>query len=194
MGSRGSGGRQAPRKPDIRGSSRTFRQGRSDRGESRSFRGLGLVQGSPKGWNIPRKALAGLLGSYLAALGQPRAQVTLLLCTARESKELNRSFRKRDKATDVLSFPSLDRRPPKAFQGYLGDLALCLDYAWKNKGRFAPDFGAECAFLVLHGLLHLNGKHHDTAAQERSLWALSRRLHPLHLPWAKALKRLKPKA
>jgi ssRNA-specific RNase YbeY (16S rRNA maturation enzyme) len=45
---------------------------------------------------------------------------------------------------------------------------------------------------VLHGLLHLSGRHHDTPAQERALWRLSARLHPASVPFRSELGRLAP--
>jgi probable rRNA maturation factor len=114
------------------------------------------------------------------------------LVDGRESRALNRRFRGKDKATDVLSFPSVEGRVPRAFSGYLGDLALCLPYAWRKRERFDPDFGGEAAFLLLHGLLHLHGQHHDTPTQEAAMWRLQRRWHPLWRAHAAALRRLAP--
>jgi probable rRNA maturation factor len=130
--------------------------------------------------------------AYLSALGLGKAGVTLRLVDGRESRGLNRRFRRRDRATDVLSFPASDGAPRRGFSGYLGDLALCPPYAWRKRGRFDPDFGGEAAYLVLHGLLHLSGRHHDTSADERALWRLSARLHPLGGAWFADLRRLAP--
>jgi probable rRNA maturation factor len=136
--------------------------------------------------------LRGLLGAYLDALGMAGASLTLSLVGAAECRELNRRFRNKDRCTDVLSFPSGEGLRKAGFDGYLGDLALCPSYAWRKRGRFDPDFGGETAFLALHGLLHLCGRHHDTPAAERALWARSLRLHRLSPPWHPALGRLGP--
>ncbi len=123
--------------------------------------------------------LARLLTDYLRALGLPRAGVCLRKVSERESRSLNARFRGVDAATDILSFPALPGRPPRGFQGYLGDLAFCPAYAWKRRGRIDPDHAVEAAFLLLHGLLHLSGRHHDTPAQEKAHWTLCKRLNPL---------------
>jgi probable rRNA maturation factor len=136
--------------------------------------------------------MAGLLGVYLAALGLPKADVALKLCGEAGIRRLNAGFRSLDLATDVLSFPALDGRPKRGFQGHLGDLAFCPAYAWAKRGRFHADFGAECAFLLLHGLLHLCGQHHDSPAQEKKMWAMARALHPLGRRYFPALKTLAP--
>jgi probable rRNA maturation factor len=150
------------------------------------------VLGRAPGHGAPKAALRRLLGLYLAGLGLPAAQVTLKLVADGASRRLNRRWRGIDASTDVLSFPGLDGAPPRGFDGHLGDLALCLPYAWRKRRRFAPRFGAECAFLILHGLLHLCGRHHDSPAQERRMWQLSRRLHPLGAELFGALDRLAP--
>ncbi|MFI5355475.1 MAG: rRNA maturation RNase YbeY [Desulfobaccales bacterium] len=149
--------------------------------------------GRVAGHGAPLKALQKLLGAYLLGLGQGKAQVALRLVSPEECRRLNRDYRGQDKATDILSFPGHEGRAPQGMEGHIGDLALCLPYAWKKRGRFDPDFGAECAFLLLHGLLHLNGQHHDSPAQEQVMWRLSRRLHPLGKAHFKALRALGPR-
>jgi probable rRNA maturation factor len=150
------------------------------------------VLGAVARWRVPRAGLRAVLQAYLKALGMPKAGVTLQMVGDGDSRELNRRFRRKDKATDVLSFPALEGRVPKGYAGYLGDLAIDLPYAWQHRGRFDPDFGAEVCFLALHGLLHLSGQHHDNAAQERAMWRLSRRHHPLCRPHLAALRILRP--
>lgn len=159
--------------------------------ESRPFSGVD-VSGRPQGWRVPSKPLSALLGAYLKGLGLPRAQLCLRLVGDAESRRLNRRFRGIDAATDILSFPALAGRPPRDFDGYLGDLALALPYSWAKRGRFAPAFGGEAAFLILHGLLHLCGQHHDSPVQDARMWRTAKRLHPLHQPFLKDLAALRP--
>jgi probable rRNA maturation factor len=123
-------------------------------------------------------AFEGLIAHDLKSLGFPRASVSLRLCGDAESRRLNRAYRRQDKPTDILSFPAMEAAPSKGFRGHLGDLALNLDYAWRRRGRFSKDFDQELAFLVLHGLLHLIGVHHDTRRDEARMHALMRRHFP----------------
>lgn len=179
--------------PKTNDSSRRLRPKRAGAEESRRFQPSSevAVTGGVKGWRVPRNALRALLSAYLKGLGMPKAGVTLQLVDEEGCRELNRRFRGKDQPTDVLSFPALDGRVPQGFAGYLGDLALCLPYAWKKRARFDPDFGGEAAFLLLHGLLHLSGQHHDNASQERAMWRLSKLHHPLHRPYLAALRGLR---
>ncbi len=95
-----------------------------------------------------------------------------------EMRGLNRSWRGKDKPTDVLSFPSGASDP--AGRRHIGDIALCYDVAARQarQRRHAPE--REAALLALHGLIHLLGYDHETDGGEME--ALERRLRPLVLP------------
>ena len=129
----------------------------------------------------PVKALA---RHYLKRLKRPRGSLSILLCKDAQSRRLNRRFRGKDRPTDVLSFPAF-QKPLKA--GPLGDLALNLPYIRRKAPRFADDARGDFALLLLHGILHLLGYHHDNARAEAALWRLKARHFP---PPARLLKGL----
>jgi probable rRNA maturation factor len=85
-------------------------------------------------------------------------EVDVLLTSDSEIKTLNRQFRKKNKATDVLSFPA----PEEIFDQHAGDLAISLDTAAKQAASFGHSLGDEVRVLMLHGLLHLAGMDHET--------------------------------
>ena len=96
-------------------------------------------------------------------------QVDVLLTDDKTVKRLNRDFRGKNKATDVLSFPAGDFA-----EGMVGDLAVSLDTAAKQAKRFGLTLEDEIKTLLLHGLLHLAGYDHETdngemAAEETRL-------------------------
>jgi probable rRNA maturation factor len=75
-----------------------------------------------------------------------------------ELRRLNREFRGRDYATDVLSFPaSAEMRRAR-----LGDIAVSLARARAQARAFGHTVEREIAILILHGLLHLAGMDHET--------------------------------
>ncbi|MDE1176510.1 MAG: rRNA maturation RNase YbeY [Edaphobacter sp.] len=97
-------------------------------------------------------------------------EVDVLLTGDAGIKTLNRQFRKKNKATDVLSFPT----PEEIFQLHAGDLAISLDTAAKQAASFGHSLGDEIRVLMLHGLLHLAGMDHEVdngemAAREAEL-------------------------
>ncbi len=124
----------------------------------------------------PREGLLRFVRAVLKELGMPGASLGLLLCGDRSSKSLNRRFRGQDRPTDILSFPALPGRPPRGFDGYLGDLALNWPYVERKFPRFAGSLEAEAGFLLIHGILHLSGLHHDDASQEKRMWLLQNRI------------------
>ena len=87
--------------------------------------------------------------------------ISILLTGNNDIKFLNKKFRKKNKTTDVLSFPSYDQNIMKAKLKsqkdlYLGDIALNLYKINKGKNKFKSEFDK----LWVHGLVHLMGYKH----------------------------------
>ena len=95
------------------------------------------------------------------------ASLTLRVTGDRELRRLNREFLGEDHATDVLSFPA-------GSGAYLGDIALSWPMVVRQAGSFGHPVDVEAALLGVHGLLHLLGWDHRTAAAEREMWRLTR--------------------
>jgi probable rRNA maturation factor len=88
-----------------------------------------------------------------------RGQVSVLLTTDKAIRRLNRQFRGKDKATDVLSFPA-----DSTFAGaekIAGDLAISVPTARKQAATQGHALTCELKVLLLHGLLHLAGYDHE---------------------------------
>lgn len=88
-----------------------------------------------------------------------RGTVNVLLTGSAELRALNRQFRNKDKATDVLSFSSIElgRKPARV----AGELAISLDIARENANHLGHSIAEEVKILVLHGILHLAGFDHE---------------------------------
>lgn len=87
-----------------------------------------------------------------------QGEVSLLLTGNYQMRILNRSFRGKDKPTDVISFPAIDVVRSK----FAGDLAISVDIAAANARRLGHSMEDELRVLILHGLLHLAGHDHET--------------------------------
>ena len=94
--------------------------------------------------------LAGLVG-----------EVGVLLTSDEELKRLNKAFRGKNKATDVLSFPAAEEA-----DGIAGDVAVSLDTAARQAAEHGHALRDEVRILLLHGLLHLAGEDHETDSGE----------------------------
>ena len=91
------------------------------------------------------------------------ARVTVRFVGAREGRALNARYRKRDYATNVLTFV-YDAATPLA-----GDLVLCVPVLRREARAQGKSFRAHCAHLVIHGMLHLQGYDHERAADARRM-------------------------
>jgi probable rRNA maturation factor len=104
------------------------------------------------------------LAAWLRRIAPPRARgaVTIVLVSDPRMRALNRTYRGKDYATDVLSFPQRAPSPqPLAPSGFLGDIVIARGVA-KRQARAAghPELD-ELRVLALHGLLHLLGYDHE---------------------------------
>jgi probable rRNA maturation factor len=87
-----------------------------------------------------------------------KAKVTVMLTSSTEMKSLNRRFRGKDKATDVLSFPA----GPEAAKELAGEIAISAEIASQSARDLGHSSSEEVKILVLHGILHLRGYDHET--------------------------------
>jgi len=81
-----------------------------------------------------------------------QGEVDILIASNKRLRDLNRRFRRKNKPTDVLSFP----RPSG------GDIAISAQIALDNARRYGHSLATELKILVLHGLLHLAGYDHES--------------------------------
>jgi probable rRNA maturation factor len=91
-------------------------------------------------------------------------EVQVLLADDRTLRRLNRRFRGKDRATDVLSFPAAATTVFFGEPGgaeLAGDLAISLETAARQAARFGHSLRDEVRVLLLHGLLHLTGFDHE---------------------------------
>ena len=87
-----------------------------------------------------------------------KGAVDVLVTSSSEMKSLNRRFRGKDKATDVLSFPTAADHAQREFAG---EIAISAEIAAQNARDLGHSAGEEVKILVLHGLLHLRGYDHE---------------------------------
>jgi len=91
--------------------------------------------------------------------------VNVRLCDAQEMRASNASFRRKDYATDVLSFPAVPGFSDTVSRGRmlysLGDLLVCLPVCEKQARARRVDVARELESLVIHGLVHLKGLDHE---------------------------------
>jgi probable rRNA maturation factor len=129
-------------------------------------------EATPRDVRLPS---ARTLSRFLAAAQQAlrlQGQVTVLLTTDAAIRKLNKQFRGKNTATDVLSFPASG----VGSEGVAGDLAISVTTALGQAAGQGHSLATEIKVLVLHGLLHLAGYDHEVdngrmARRERLLRA-----------------------
>ena len=109
-------------------------------------------------------ALAGVAREAFAMEGCRAGEVSIVLARDPELRELNRRWRKIDRATDVLSFPYAYER-----MRIDGDLIISLDRLAAQAKRYRVTPGKELMRLVVHGALHLCGHDHHRVAERREM-------------------------
>ena len=88
-----------------------------------------------------------------------KLRLTILLSNNRNIKKLNKKFRNKDKATDVLSFPSEKKINIKK-SPYIGDIVISYEFMNKPKTLSALEFKKKVTKVFIHGFLHLLGYDH----------------------------------
>lgn len=104
-------------------------------------------------------------------------ELSVVLCDSAAIRRINRRWRGKDKATDVLSFPQqaiIAGKPPQA--GPLGDIIIALPVARRAARELGLEFADHFSHLLLHGLLHLLGYDHVRERDARVMESLERRM------------------
>lgn len=82
--------------------------------------------------------------------------ISIVLVGALEIRKLNKKYRRKDKATDVLSFN----------YGDSGEVVLCPEVIKENAEKFGNTFKKEIIRILIHGMLHLAGYDHEKSTKE----------------------------
>jgi probable rRNA maturation factor len=114
--------------------------------------------------------VAGWAAACLRAAGRGKGTLSVLLCGDGRMRTLNRVWRKQDRPTDVLSFPSGETGP----SAFAGDVAIDVPYAKRQARKLGHSLEREVQVLLAHGVLHLLGHDHET--DDGAMFALQRTL------------------
>jgi len=113
-----------------------------------------------------RAALAGRRRPASAG-SRPANRLGIRVVGPAESRRLNRSYRGKDKPTNVLSFPASAEE--RALCGSLGDLVICASVVATEAREQRKERPAHWAHMVVHGVLHLHGFDHEQPRAARAM-------------------------
>lgn len=106
-----------------------------------------------------------------ALVGRRRdAELTIRIVEAAESQALNRRYRRRDRPTNVLSFPA--ELPEELGLPLLGDVVICREVVEAEAAEQGKPVDAHWAHMVVHGVLHLLGYDHESGDDALKMEAL----------------------
>lgn len=124
-----------------------------------------------------RRQVAARIRRALRTLDRAGSSVTLVFTDDVEIRELNRRYRKHDRATDVLSFHLQElegEADPLGRDIALGDIVISVETAKRRGGK--RRLQSELERLAIHGLCHLFGHDHKRKGEAAVMFALERRL------------------
>ena len=144
-----------------------------------------------RAFTVDERRIAKIVQTCLVGLGVEGRDVSINLVNSAEIRLLNRTYRAKDKPTDVLSFPQDEFDPPLMPQHQrmrsrltkaarllspLGDIVISLPEAASNARGIGQGLDREVAFLIVHGVLHLCGHDHVRKGDERIMLKAQRQL------------------
>ena len=136
------------------------------------------VWGQDTDWEALAARAAAAAAAVAPELASEALLVSLVMADDDEVHALNRQWRAKDAATNVLSFPMLERDEllalsPQGPPELLGDIALARETCMREAADKAISLEHHTAHLIIHGLLHLAGYDHETSpADARAMEAL----------------------
>ena len=136
-----------------------------------------------RGSGVNGRGLVATAKRLLATVGRDDVSLSVALVNDAAIRALNREYRGKDKATDVLSFP-LDDGPAADGETLLGDVVISVDTAKRQADDYDAPLQRELYRLLIHGILHLLGHDHVRADERRAMEREERRLaDAIGMPW-----------
>ena len=122
-------------------------------------------------WEALAERVAEETAHLAPELANPRLLTSILFTSDEEIHALNREWRDRDKPTNVLSFPMLERTDlvhldPEGPPEMLGDIALAHGVCAREAAEKGVSLADHAAHLLVHGLLHLAGHDHELGEKQ----------------------------
>lgn len=125
-----------------------------------------LLQNNQDQYPVDTSQFQSQIGQVLEKLGETGCELSLLLTDDAGIRELNRTWCKLDKATDVLSFPQDEEAVNESGDTLLGDVVISVETAARQAEEHHLNFNEELILLAIHGILHLLGYDHERSPQD----------------------------
>jgi probable rRNA maturation factor len=133
-----------------------------------------LVRAEPRARAMRAADVRARAERMLAAMRLTGAELSILLCGDATIHALNRDYRDKDRATDVLAFAMREGAPEHTLAlhaAILGDVVISIDTAARQARAHGRGLEEDVTMLLAHGLLHLLGMDHRDDTEERRMTA-----------------------
>lgn len=122
-------------------------------------------------YQVPQKLVKTVLNKSCQALKIKATELSVVFVTSAEIRKLNQTYRRQDKATDVLSFAyEYDKKRLN------GEIIICSELAKQNAREYHHSVNQEISRLLIHSLLHLIGYDHKKAGAAIKMKALENKI------------------
>ena len=118
--------------------------------------------------------LLGWIDTIFSVLKSPPTALTIRIVDEEEMKELNRRYRGKNRPTNVLSFPF--EPLPNVHVDLLGDIVVCGPVVAREATTQKKSLMGHWAHMIVHGMLHLFGYHHETDYQAKRMEGVEQKL------------------
>lgn len=127
---------------------------------------------APAALRVSATRVRALAKAALAAEGVARGELSVVVTRDPQIRVLNARFRKKDKVTNVLSFPQDDPRSG----GLIGDVIVSVDTVARQGKDTGAGFRYTFDFYLVHGILHLLGYDHHTGGDAKKMYGRTREI------------------
>jgi probable rRNA maturation factor len=123
-------------------------------------------------FSVDKKIFSTVAKKVLSGENRRTENISLVFVSKEEIKKLNKKFRKKNKATDVLSFELNEGKN-------IGEIVICPDIVKENAKKYGNTIKSEIMKVFVHGILHLLGYDHEKSKKEEKLMEKKQNLYLL---------------
>lgn len=125
-----------------------------------------LIQNRQRTYPVNQKNIEKWARQILSLQKLDHAELGIILVNDRHIRVYNREYRKKDRPTDVLSFPMREGVGGELHPGFLGDVMISLERLAEEALLYGRSRREQLLILLIHGILHLLGYDHERSPKE----------------------------
>ena len=126
-----------------------------------------LLRNAQRKFKIDRNKLVCHIEMALVELRQPDCEISIMLVNDAKIRRLNKEYRNRDQATDVLAFPQDADAKNDNGGPLLGDVVVSVETSRRQAKEHRLSAEEELVLLIIHGTLHLLGYDHERSGKDK---------------------------